>query len=225
MKKSMIIMAVLIVALLAVQAAFAYEEDDQTIGGAYPGPSAMDRVLTFSGVYDFALESYNTNNIVKLVNVPAGMLPLYAVVAPVGLNQSITGLLYKYTTSWSSYGAENVHAETTDVAVVYHLNYPTWTAAATGMTNPVITSTASAIMVDTNGLVTNTAITVTSAATGIPNPTVAMTADYDVAQSATALDATSWGFRAWEASTNGVPTEGKLVISVVCVDVLPSARE
>jgi len=79
MKKFLMILAVLVLGLACT--ATAYDVVTNNVGGAYPGPSMMDKVYTVNGVYDFALNDYDTNDIIQLVDVPAGVLPLYLTLA------------------------------------------------------------------------------------------------------------------------------------------------
>jgi len=185
MKKTLILLAILMVALIAVYSATAYDEVDNTVGGAYPGPAAMDKTLVFSGEYDFSLATYDTNDIVKLVNVPAGVMIDKIVVSATDLNQTITNTLYTYTTAWAAEGDANTFSKTTDASVVYYMALPAITATGPESTNLTVT------VVD---------------------------------QAAVSVAQTSWGFIATAGTTNGIPTIGKLRISVFGVDVLPGTR-
>lgn len=188
MKKSLYVLFVAAVALVAVVApVLAYDEVDKTIGGsAAPGASANGRALVFRGVYDFSAQTYDTNDIVKLVNVPAGVLVDQVVVSTEDVNQTITNTLYKYSSdAWAAVAnSAKAYAADTDGSYVYFLNIPTVSATGPQSTNLTVTVGASI---------------------------------------AGSVDETSFGFIN-TLTTNGVPTEGKLTISVFGLDVLPSAR-
>ncbi len=189
MKKYLSLLLIAAIALLgAVAPVLAYDEDDQTVGGASaPGASAHGKTLVFSGTYDFSENTYDTNDVVKLVNVPAGILIEKIVVSTEDVNQILTNTLYKYTTEWAAAGDAQAYAASTDASVVYFMSLPAITAS-----NPQATNTVVDVVV----------------------------AD----QAAGSIAATSWGFIN-TLSTNGAPTAGKLTISVIGCDVLPSVRE
>lgn len=144
MKKQL--MAALMVATMILVAfcapVMAYDEDDQTVGGATAaGASAYGKTLVFSGTYDFSAQTYATNQVVKLVKVPDGYLVDKVVVSATGLNQIITNTLYKYTTDWASDADAQAFAKTTDASVVHFKLLPTYTAANTNAANVEVTVT------------------------------------------------------------------------------------
>ena len=141
MKKYLQLTALFAVLILvaAVSPAWAYDEDDQTVGGATAaGASAHGKALVFSGTYDFSAQTYATNQVVKLVNVPEGYLVDKIVVSATDLDQIITNTLYKYTTDWASDSDAQAFAKTTDASVVYFKLLPTITASNPQATNTVV---------------------------------------------------------------------------------------
>lgn len=137
MKK--ILQATMVLALglmVLAMPAMGYEEDDQTIGGSSAaGASAYGKTLVFSGIYDFSLNDYDTNDVVKLVSVPKGYLVDKVVVSATGLNQIITNELYKYTTAWASDADAQAFAALTDASIVHFKLLPTITATGPQSTN------------------------------------------------------------------------------------------
>ena len=62
------ILVALFVMVLTISVGFSYDEVDKTVGGVGAvGPSAMDRTVVISGEYDFAKNTYDTNDIIKLL--------------------------------------------------------------------------------------------------------------------------------------------------------------
>jgi hypothetical protein len=117
---------ILMVALLAIVtvSAFALVESDETVGGtAAPGPGSYDKSLVFSGEYDFSENTYDTNTILKLVNVPAGVLPTAVVLTIDGSDELLTVQVHKLTGStWATSGDSTNVAAT---AVLYDSLEPT----------------------------------------------------------------------------------------------------
>lgn len=182
MKKFLVALFVMVV---TISVGFSYDEVDKTVGGVGAvGPAAMDRSVVISGEYDFADNTYDTNDVIKLLTVPAGVMIDRIIVSGTGLDTTFTNTLYKYTTSWNSSGNVDVFT-TNDSSAVHYLALPTITATGPQSTNLTVT-------VDSD-----------------------LTAD---------LSQTSWGFIGG-SSTNGLPEAGKITISIVGYDVLPSARE
>ena len=209
MKKYLQLTALFAVLILvaAVSPAWAYDEDDQTVGGATAaGASAHGKALVFSGTYDFSAQTYATNQVVKLVNVPEGYLVDKIVVSATGLDQVITNTLYKYTTDWASDADSQAFAKTTDASVVYYRNLPSYTATLVQTQAPSATNS---VVSGANGVIT-----------GITN---AVTVAVDDEATGT-VDALAYGFIA-TLSTNGAPTAGKLRIAVRATDVAPWLRE
>ena len=221
MKKTIQWMLYAVLALLVAlvpATAFALEEIDMTVGGAAaPGSLAMDKALVFSQDYDFALNDYDTNTIIKLVNVPEGILPMYMVVAPMDLNQAVTCQVWQYTTTWATNGNVVTLPQGTNTPYVIWLTEPSLTVASTATMS--IAGGTNTLWPVAGGTITNVTIAITS------TPTI----DTDVLESGTYLDEHSWGFSMTGVNTNSsgvlkVPTSGKLRLSLIGLDVLPTAR-
>ena len=141
MKKYLQLAAMFAVLILAatLSPAWAYDEDDQTVGGNYAaGASAYGKTLVFSGTYDFSAQTYDTNDVVKLVSVPEGYLVDKIVVSATDLDQIVTNTLYKYTTNWASDADAQAFAADTDASVVFFKLLPTITAENPQATNTVV---------------------------------------------------------------------------------------
>lgn len=131
MKKYLNLILIAAVALCAASA-LAYDENtDSFVGGSAttdnPGPLSMNRALVFSGTYDFADETYDTNDIIKLVSVPDGILIDKIVVTARDLDQVVTNTLYKYSSdAWAAEDSAIAYAASTDASTVYHFLSPTY---------------------------------------------------------------------------------------------------
>ena len=140
MKKFLNFALIAAVALCAASA-LAYDENtDSFVGGSAttdnPGPLAFNRAVVLSGTYDFADETYDTNDIIMLVNVPDGILIDKIVVTARDLDQVVTNTLYKYTSAWASEDSAVEYAASTDASTVYHFLSPTYQNPQA--TNPVV---------------------------------------------------------------------------------------
>lgn len=142
MKKHLNLILIAAIAICGAASAFAYDENtDSFVGGSAttdnPGPLSMNRALVFSGTYDFADETYDTNDIIKLVSVPDGILIDKIVVTARDLDQVVTNTLYKYSSSaWASEDSAVAYSASTDASTVYHFLTPTYQNPQA--TNPVV---------------------------------------------------------------------------------------
>lgn len=131
MKKYLNLILIAAVAFCGAAPAFAYDENTDSFAGGSattdnPGPLAYNRAVVLSGTYDFADATYDTNDIIKLVNVPDGILIDKIVVTARDLDQVVTNTLYKYTTAWAAEDSAVAYAASTDASTVYHFLSPTY---------------------------------------------------------------------------------------------------
>ena len=132
MKKYLNIALIAAVAILGAAPAFAYDENTDSFAGGsattdQPGPQSLNRAVVLSGTYDFADATYDTNDIIKLVNVPDGILIDKIVVTARDLDQVVTNTLYKYSGSaWAAEDSAIAYAASTDASTVYYFLTPTY---------------------------------------------------------------------------------------------------
>ena len=143
MKKiNMILIAVLAIAGLAV-CALAYDTNTDFIDGGTSatdavGAVSLNKAFVMTGEYDFSKETYDTNDIIQLVHVPAGVIPQIVTIAcDDEVSFITTAQLYRVSSggSYAAYGVAVALAAETASAVSVGVNVAT--------TNPVATTIAS----------------------------------------------------------------------------------
>lgn len=146
MKQSILNKILIAVAAFAVAAcpALAYDENvDHISTGANAvngiGAAAMNKAVVLQGTYDFSTETYDTNDIIKLVSVPAGVLIDKVVVSVRDTDQIVTNTLYKYTSEWAAEDSAIAYAADTDASTVYYFLSPTYANTNASNVEVVIT--------------------------------------------------------------------------------------
>ena len=130
------ILSALVSFALVATCVFALEVTDNSIGGTDAvGAQALNRALVLSGTYDIAEDSgMDGTNIVKLLAVPAGILPTHAVLTPADISvaNDASGdaafTLYRKvgTGSWAAVGNAQTVTEGSEVPILYTLVTPTY---------------------------------------------------------------------------------------------------
>jgi len=139
MKKiNMFLIAVIAIAGSTV-CALAYDTNSDFIKGGTAatdavGAVAVNKAYVMTGTYDFSKETYDTNDIVQLVSVPAGVIPQVVTLA---CNDEVsfitTAQLYRVVSggSYAAAGAATAFAAETASAVSVAVNIATTNPAAT----------------------------------------------------------------------------------------------
>lgn len=124
------ILSALVSFALVVTCAFALDVTDLSIGGTDAvGASALNKALVVSGTYDIAEDSgMDGTNIVKLLAIPAGILPTHVVLTPADLDRTTAVTLYRKVGdgAWAAVGNAQTVTEGAEVPVLYTLLSPTY---------------------------------------------------------------------------------------------------
>lgn len=116
---------------------------DLSVGGTWGvGAAAINKALVFSKSFDIAKDDgMDGTNLVHLLSVPEGVLPVYAVLNPADFTGSASVTLYKKsgTNAWSSLGTNHVVSAGSEAPYLYNLLHASSSTLETSLSGLPVT--------------------------------------------------------------------------------------